>query len=405
MRIYLPGDAGYDALRKPLRADIDPYPAMVMQAEGAADIRTAILTARDKGLPLAVQATGHGTHQAADGAVLLKTTEMAHVLVDPDRGIAKVGPGAVWGQVLKAAQPFGLAPLSGSSPTVGVTGYSVGGGVGWLARKFGFAADSIIKAKVVTADGRLLTVSADQYPDLFWAIRGGGGNFGIVAGLEIKLFPVAKVYAGTATIDGDVTENLAAYRDWALSLPDEMSTAAIVKDHTVIVKMLSTTKPAPLWTDALENTVRKCDYADASMGGTAARYFDYFETLTDEAIQLAVANHEENGSTIEIRHWGGAMAETGPDKGPVGHRSMSFSLILDNPATPPTGTNTGFLNFTADPARTDRAFTDANRKRLATVKKFYDPNNFFHLNSGYAAGQAPSASTQRRPRTQIRVPA
>ncbi len=402
MTTYLPGDAEYDLLRKPLRADLDPHPAMIVKAERTEDVRSAILTARSQNLPLAVQATGHGTHQSTDGAVLLRTNEMAAVLIDPDRRIAKVGPGATWGQVLKAAAPLGLAPLSGSSPTVGVTGYTLGGGMGWLGRKFGFAADSVTKARIVTAEGRLLTTSADQYPDLFWALRGGGGNFGIVTGLEFKLYPVAKVYAGTSTLTGDLFENLAAYRDWALNLPDEVSSAAVVRDNLVIVKTLSIGHHVPLWTEPATTDVREMGYAEASMGGTAARYFDYFSKLTDDVLGAAVANHEENGSTVEIRHWGGALANPGPDAGPVGHRDMPFSVILDNPSATiadelsPDAAGAGFLNFTGDPKKTERAYTTANLKRLRAVKSFYDPDNFFHLNAGFGAGQAKRVIAKRR---------
>src|SRR6185503_15719811 len=123
--------------------------------------------ARRDGLPFAVQATGHGTHVAHDGAVLLDTGAMTRVLVDPDRRVARVGPGARWGDVLRAAAPFGLAPLSGSSPDVGVIGYTLGGGLGWLARRYGLAADSVLRAHVVTADGTPLTADAEHSPDLF----------------------------------------------------------------------------------------------------------------------------------------------------------------------------------------------------------------------------------------------
>lgn len=163
-----------------------------------------------------VQATGHGTRVPADGGLLLKTSGMATVLVDPDRRIALVGPGARWADVLAAAGPFGLAPLSGSSPTVGVAGYTLGGGVGWLSRRYGFAADNVTRAEVVTADGRIVTARADRNADLFWALRGGGGNFGVVTRLEFRLYPVARVYAGTVTFPASRAADLLAwYGEWA----------------------------------------------------------------------------------------------------------------------------------------------------------------------------------------------
>src|SRR5688500_12148977 len=154
MNTYLPGSDGYEAHRMALRADLDPRPAVVVEAFKTQDVRRAVLTARQAGLPFAVQATGHGTHVAADGALLLKTSAMGTVLVDPSRRVARVGAGARWGAVLEAAAPFGLAPLSGSSKDVGVVGYTVGGGMGWLARTHGFAADRVLGAEVVVAGAR-----------------------------------------------------------------------------------------------------------------------------------------------------------------------------------------------------------------------------------------------------------
>src|SRR4051794_32324928 len=196
--VHLPGEPGYDAQRQALNPAVDAHPVAVVEAATPSDVRAAVVTAAEHGLPVAVQATGHGTHVPSDGGLLIRTTGMASVLVDPDRRIAKVGPGARWGQVLAAAAPAGLAPLSGSSPAVGVTGYKLGGGLGWLARRYGFAADHVTRAEIVTAEGRQLTVTPDQHPGLFWAIRGGGGNFGVVTSLDFRLMPVGQVYAGVA---------------------------------------------------------------------------------------------------------------------------------------------------------------------------------------------------------------
>ena len=154
--VHVPGEADYDAARATWNGAIDPRPAVVAEATGAADVQAALLAARELDLPFAVQATGHGTFVPSDGCVLVKTGGMAEVLVDPDRRIARVGPGARWGQVVAAAAPFGLAPLSGSSPDVGVAGFTLGGGVGWLSRRFGLAADSLLRADIVTADGELV---------------------------------------------------------------------------------------------------------------------------------------------------------------------------------------------------------------------------------------------------------
>ena len=179
------------------------------------------MAAHEHDLPLAVQATGHGTVVAADGALLLDTSRLCGVEIDPTRRRARVGPGAVWAQVNAAAAQFGLGSLAGRCSTVGVTGYTLGGGAGWLSRTFGFAADSVVRAEVVTADGRLVTASADEHPDLFWALRGGGGNFGIVTSLEFTLYPADRVFSGMSLYPLDrALETLAAYGSWALDEPE-----------------------------------------------------------------------------------------------------------------------------------------------------------------------------------------
>ena len=144
----------------------------VVAVTNAAEVQAAVLAARERRLPLSVYATGHGTIVQNDGGVQINTSAMAEVLVDPDRRVAHVGPGARWAQVLTAAAPFGLAPLSGSSPSVGVTGYTLGGGMGPLGRRHGFAADHVRRLRLVTADGRPHEIDADRAPELFWALRG-----------------------------------------------------------------------------------------------------------------------------------------------------------------------------------------------------------------------------------------
>jgi FAD/FMN-containing dehydrogenase len=412
-QVHLPGDPGYDVARRSLSAQIDPRPGAVVEAGGPADVRAAVAAAQEFDVPFAVQATGHGTHVPADGGILVKTGGLAAVLVDPDRRIAKVGPGARWGSVLAAAAPFGLAPLSGSSPAVGVTGYTLGGGLGWLARRYGFAADSVVRVEVITADGRTVVASADRNPDLFWALRGGGANFGVVTSLEFRLYPVDRVYAGMAYFAAErAGEALALYRDWAATVPDEMSTAALLRrmpdtvdapepvrgKRVLVIKAMyagdATEARAllhPLWTALgrpLLDEMRTLPYAEAAMGGTPARYLDLFPTLPDAAIEALVAEHERPGSasTVEIRHWGGAMARPARDAGPVGHRTAQFSVIVD--AAVPSLTATlrrfgiggSFLNFLADRTATPTAYTEANYRRLRQVKAAYDPDNFFQVN-------------------------
>jgi hypothetical protein len=396
--VIRPGDAAYDENRRALRADLDPRPAMVIRAAGVADIRSAVRLARESGLPFAVQATGHGTHTAADGAVLVQTGDMASVLVDPKRRIAKVGPGARWAQVLAATKPLGLAPLSGSSPDVGVTGYSLGGGMGWLGRRFGLAADSIVRADVVTADGRLITVSADQYPDLFWALRGGGGNFGVVTSLEFRLYEVPRVWAGYAHFAPEGF--LERYRDFAAAQPDTVSTAGLLRrlpDGSSVgqLKIMSTAGPVDLspFGAPRELSLGTIAYADAAMGGTAARYQDFVRTLPGALLHELSAEHQATGSTVEVRHWGGAV--NAAEHGPAGHRDAEFSVILDAPSQgladriAQHGMGAVFLNFLADPSRVRSAYSERNWRRLSQVKAFYDPDNLLRVNHNIAPARGP----------------
>ena len=398
-KLHLPGDRAYDELRRPLDPAIDPRPAMVVEASRAADVRAALEIARDHDLPFAVQATGHGTRVPSDGGILVKTAAMATVLVDPDRRIARVGAGAVWGDVVAAAAPFGLAPLAGSSPSVGVAGYTLGGGVGWLARKHGFAADSLIRAEVVTADGAIVTASADDHADLFWALRGGGGNFGVATALELRLHPVARVYAGTAYFAIDrAADTLARYRHWIAGAPDELSTAVLLTrlpDGRRVLALRAMFAGdaadaerhlAPLRAvagPALIDGLRPTTFAAAEMGGTAPRLLELVDELPDAVIDALVAADE---ATVEVRHWGGAMARPAADAGPVGHRDVPLSVIVDAElpavaaALAPHATGGSFLNFLRDPARTATAFTPANYRDLREVKATYDPDNVFRVN-------------------------
>ncbi len=412
--VYLPGDERYDEERRALLPNLDPKPAVVVAASSPSDVQAAVRVARSHELPFAVQATGHGTRVPADGGILLKTTAMASVLVDPSRRIARVGPGARWAQVLAAAAPFGLAPLSGSSPSVGVTGYTLGGGIGWLGRRYGLAADSVLRADVVDADGRLITSTPDSHPDLFWAVRGGGASFGVVTSLEFRLHPVNQVYGGISyfPIEG-AAATLLRYRQWAATAPDELSTAVLLTripdaphipealrgrraiaikamhssgDVTAAERVLQPVRDAA--GPALFDGYRTMSYADAAMGGTAARYLNFFDTLPDAAIEAIVtaAGHEDAPvTTIEIRHWAGAIGRPGPHAGPAGHRSSPFSIIVDTPTQELTaslselGTGGTFLNFLGDVTRTASAFTPENYRRLQDIKADYDPDNFFSI--------------------------
>ena len=195
-RVIVPGDEHYDAARQGWNLAVDQYPAMIVEARTAEDVAEALRFAQSQGLDVAVTATGHGVIRKADHSLLIDTSKMAAVEVDAAARTAWVGAGTKWGAVLEAAQAAGLAPLLGSSPDVGAIGYTLGGGMGWLVRKYGLSADSVNYFEVVTVNGERVRASATENADLFWGLRGGGGNFGVVTGMEIRLYPVTTVYGG-----------------------------------------------------------------------------------------------------------------------------------------------------------------------------------------------------------------
>ena len=397
--VYLPGDQAYNAARATWSGALDQRPALVAEAMSARDVQAAVVAARDHGLPFAVQATGHGTHTPCNGGLLLKTSLMAEVLVDPDRGIARVGPGARIGDIVAAAAPFGLAPIAGSNATVGVAGFTLGGGFGPLSRLHGFAADSLLRADVVTADGERLTATADRHADLFWALRGGGGSFGVVTGLEIALHEVPAVYAGTVEFAVErAADALAFYREW--EPPDALSTSLVLTRDALTLRALYAGDPAeaehalrPLRYVAgppRAGELRPSRYADARVGGTAPRHFHLLEELSDAVIATLV---DSPANAIEVRRWGGAMAAAGPDAGPVGHRDVPFSVTIDgspeaSAPIAPHATGGSFLNFLHDPARTRSAYTAANYARLQDIKRAYDPDNVFTAGHAIAPSQA-----------------
>ncbi|MDN5751387.1 MAG: FAD-binding oxidoreductase, partial [Pseudonocardia sp.] len=201
-------------------------PAVVVGATCAADVAETVRWAVSRGRAVTVQSTGHGLQADLAGSVLVTTRRMSAVSIDPVARTVRVGAGVRWAQVIEAATPYGLAPLNGSSSQVGVIGYTLGGGLGPMARRYGFAADHVRRAQLVTADGRIREVDAATDPELFWALRGGKGNFGIVTELEFELMPVAALYGGGIFFPGAAAaEVLHAFRAWVETLPEEAGTS------------------------------------------------------------------------------------------------------------------------------------------------------------------------------------
>ncbi|WP_084772413.1 FAD-binding oxidoreductase [Nonomuraea candida] len=413
--VHVPLEAAYDTERQaPYAADLDPRPVAVVMAAGTADLVSALAVAREHDLPFAVQSSGHGTKADSTGGILVKTGHLSGVLVDPERRLARAGAGAVWGQVIAAADPLGLAPLAGTHGTVGVAGYTLGGGISWLSRPHGFAADSLVRAEVITADGRVLTASADSHPDLFWALRGGGGNFGVVTSLEFRLHPVAELFAGAVFFPAErAADLLARYRDWVGSAPDALSTALLLtrlpEDGQTPAALVGTRVAgvqvmhdgpaeearrllAPLLRAGgrpVLDTLRTGTFGGIEMGGIGPAHVNLLDTLPDPVIDILVetaARPDSPVSSVQIRHWGGAMSRPGPDAGPVGHRTARFSAILDarlpevEEVMREHTAGRAFLNFLADPGNAVAAYTPDDYRKLREVKRAYDPDNVFRVN-------------------------
>ncbi|NHC15513.1 FAD-binding oxidoreductase [Motilibacter deserti] len=224
--VLLPGADGFADDVSAFNLATTHHPAVVVGATNAQDVSAAVRFAATHGLPVAVQATGHGAVAAADGAVLVSTRRMTGLTVSAATATARVEAGVLMHSLLEAAAEAGLAPVCGSSPTVGVVGMTLGGGVGPISRKYGFAADRVRGFEIVTADGAVRSVDAESEPDLFWAVRGGKGGFGIVTALELELVPVQRFYAGGIMFPGESAAALLhAYREWAPTLPEETTTS------------------------------------------------------------------------------------------------------------------------------------------------------------------------------------
>ena len=226
--VVTPADEGWDEARQAWNLAVDQRPELVAFAETAEDVAAVVAYAAEHGLRVAPQGTGHNAAAlgSLEGTILLKTSRMRGVSIDPERRIARVEAGTLWMDVVAAAAPHGLVGLSGSSPDVGVVGYTLGGGLSWYGRKHGLASSNVTAVELVTADGRIVRATADEEADLFWAVRGGGGSFGVVTAIELRLFPLEQVYAGILWFPYErAAEVLHAWREYiAEERPDELTT-------------------------------------------------------------------------------------------------------------------------------------------------------------------------------------
>jgi hypothetical protein len=228
-RVFTPDDEGYDHARAGFGLSDLPSPDVVVVAASSDDVIAAVDFARANDLPVGVKATGHNFGFPYQGGVMITTEQMQGVQIDPNRQTARVEAGVRWRDVVRTAHQHGLAPLNGAAPHVGVVGYSLFGGFGWLLRKYGAAVDSVVAAEIVTADGQLRRVSATEQADLFWALRGASGNFGVVTALEFKLYPVTHVYGGALFFPLErAQEILTTYSRWVETVPDELTSSVVL---------------------------------------------------------------------------------------------------------------------------------------------------------------------------------
>src|SRR5919202_6213067 len=225
--VITPGDAEYDVARQAWNLAVDQQPVMVALPKSAGDVARILRYAREKGLRVAPQGAGHNARPLGrlDDTVLLKTSRMIGVEIHAEERYARVQAGAIWADVVGPAYEAGLTAMSGSSPDVGVVGYTLGGGLSWIARKYGLATNHVRAIELVTAEGKLIRADHENHPDLFWALRGGGGSFGVVTTIEVELFPFTEIYAGMLAFPIDrAVEVLSAWNELLPSLPDEMTT-------------------------------------------------------------------------------------------------------------------------------------------------------------------------------------
>jgi FAD/FMN-containing dehydrogenase len=423
--LYTPENEGWDEARRAWNLAVDQWPVAVAVPSSAKDVREIVDFARLEGLRVAPQGTGHGASVlgALEDTILVKTHRMRGVTIDAERRVARVEAGAIWMDVVEAAAEHGLAALAGSSPDVGVVGYTLGGGISLLARKHGLGANHVTAAEIVTADAKQRRIDRDNDPDLFWAIRGGGGNLGVVTALEIELFPYAGVYAGILWFPVErAREVLRAWRDWTETVPEEMTSVGRIlqlppipvfpeeirgKSFVVVEAIWSgdqaegETQVAPLRAlGPVLDTVKPMTMPELSHlhmdpegpvpgagdGGTLIGF-------DDDAIESLVARTV--GAPLlsaEVRHLGGAVARAEPHHGAVATFDAPYIWYAVGMApTPeakeavrdaarsvraglePWAARHTYLNFSETRRDPSTHFTEAAHYRLRRVKSAYDP--------------------------------
>jgi FAD/FMN-containing dehydrogenase len=439
--VIVPGDDAYDDTRAVWNAMIDRRPAVVVRCAGAADVITAVRFARSQDLPVAVRGGGHNVagFGTCDDGIVIDLSAMKGIWADPADRVVRAQGGVLWGELDHETQAFGLATTGGLVSTTGISGFTLGGGIGWLMRSYGLAADNLLAADVVTADGELVRATLRENPDLLWGLRGGGGNFGVVTSLEYQLHPVGPVlYGGAALYPADqAADVLRFYAEWTASQPDELTTMAA----------FLTAPPEPFVPASLRGrpafAIAAC-YAGSMAGGEAAiaplrqfaqpaadvigpmpytvlqKLFDdsaprglhsywksvYLDELTPDAVGMLADRATELSrlfpfSAIHVHHLEGAVSIQPPGGSAFSRRDARFVLNVLGVWTDTAAadahigwvresydsmlaysTGDPYVNFlAAEGAGAVRAaYGDETFDRLAALKKAYDPTNVFQLN-------------------------
>ena len=435
---FCPGDAGYDDARKIHNAMIDRRPAIIVRCAGVADIIAAIQFARSQGMPSSVRGTGHNVAGTSlcDGGLVIDLSAMKGIRVDPAARTARVEPGVTWAELNHELQAFGLAATGGFVGTTGVGGLTLGGGLGWMVRKHGCALDNLLSADVVTADGRLLTAGPSENADLFWGIRGGGGNFGIVTSFEFQVHPAGTVLAGLVLhAESKGPEILRFWREYELTAGEEMSNSALLFTAPPELPLPESLRQGPIvavggvWVGPLEageqalRPLREFGPPAAdiyqSMPYSAAQSMadflwprglysywksSYLKSFSDGAIDTMLAFYSKSPSprtVIVVEHDGdGAFSRVPEDATAFGHRNWPYNLVVTSLWTDANDSDANIRwtrefwqamrPFLADAAYVNylgevdeegiRAAYGRKYERLAALKAKYDPANFFRMN-------------------------
>jgi FAD/FMN-containing dehydrogenase len=429
-RLLDPEVEGYEQARRLHNGMIDKRPALIAQCQSAADVIDAVHLGRDAGVEISVRAGGHGVAGRAttDGGLMIDLSPMKGIHVDPRRRVVQAEPGLTWWEFNRAAAVHGLATTGGVVSSTGIAGLTLGGGIGWLMGRYGLTIDNLLSAEIVTADGEVRAASSDEQPDLFWALRGGGGNFGVVTSFEYRVHLVRDVLAGPVLHPlAQARDVLAFHREFTASVPDELTVGAALlhapdDSDTKVAALVPCHCGEPAVAEADVKALRAFGTPVADLVATipypmvntlldgafpegALNYWKsgFLTDLSDDAIDVMVDAFERVPSTmtgIFLDHIHGAATRVAPDATAFPHRDDAFSvLVLGQWADPAeTDVNIAWVRDTFEllrPHMSERRYTNflaaddagavrlgygANYERLVEVKRKYDPENLFHLN-------------------------